>query len=155
MTRTTGGRTLPCLGVGLTREVASVVAFSGFRMKPLYYLERAAGGMVAFEEKAVNCLARGDGLFADCRSLHGCPNAAAKNPAYFERIQRELGLNLVIVGYSGELPGSVLAQSPICGTPSTMDSINAVLARHLDGALCSTHQNWHRVSGTTCRARWR
>jgi hypothetical protein len=70
------------------------------------------------------------GLYTDAKTL-------LQKPAYFERLQRELGLNLVIVGFSGELPGSVLAESPFKEQPPTVESINTVLARHLDGTLCS------------------
>ena len=70
------------------------------------------------------------GLYTDAQTL-------LQKPAYFVRLQQELGLNLVIVGYSGELPGSVLAETPFVGQPPTMASINAVLACHLDGTLCS------------------
>ncbi|MHB9034089.1 MAG: hypothetical protein ACYC6L_13705 [Anaerolineae bacterium] len=58
-------------------------------------------------------------------------------PSYFERLQRVIGLNLVIVGFSGELPASVLAKSPFRKQPDTLDSIKAVLARHLDGGYCT------------------
>lgn len=70
------------------------------------------------------------GLYTDAQTL-------LEKPGYFERLQRELGLNLVIVGFNGELPGSVLAQTPFEGQPPTMASINAILARHLDGTPCS------------------
>jgi hypothetical protein len=70
------------------------------------------------------------GLYTDAQTL-------LQKPAYFQRLQRELGLNLVIVGFSGELPGSVLSESPFKGQPAEIDSIKAVMARHLDGSLCS------------------
>lgn len=70
------------------------------------------------------------GLYTDAQTL-------LQKPDYFRRLQQELGLSLVIIGYSGELPGFVLAQTPFVGDPPTEASISAVLARHLDGTLCS------------------
>ncbi|MHB1354627.1 MAG: hypothetical protein ACYCZF_01470 [Anaerolineae bacterium] len=70
------------------------------------------------------------GLYTDAQTL-------LDKPDYFERLQRELGLSLVIIGFNGELPGAVLAQTPFEGQPPTMASIKAVLARHLDGTPCS------------------
>jgi hypothetical protein len=70
------------------------------------------------------------GFYTDAQTL-------IQKPAYFVRLQEELGLNLVIIGYGGELPGSVLAETPFVGQPPTMASITAALARHLDGSLCS------------------
>jgi hypothetical protein len=70
------------------------------------------------------------GLYTDAQTL-------LQKPDYFTRLQQQIGLNLVIVGYGGELPDSVLALTPFMGQPPTIPSVNAVLARHLDGTLCS------------------
>jgi hypothetical protein len=88
------------------------------------------------------------GLYTDAQTV-------LQKPGYFSRLQQELGLNLVIIGYGGELPGSVLAQTPFVGEPPTIESISAVL----------TPPGWHPLqrqagtgvgfSGTACGAWWR
>ncbi len=59
-------------------------------------------------------------------------------PGYLEALQEHLGLNLVILGFSGELPESVLALSPYDAILPSDDGLQALLCRHLDGRPSAT-----------------
>ncbi len=61
-----------------------------------------------------------------------------KNPGYLETLRRELGLNVAIIGFSGELPPEVLAASPYDGAPPSEERLRSLLCRHLDGAPSAT-----------------
>ncbi len=55
------------------------------------------------------------------------------NPGYLETLQDKLGLNLVILSFTGELPPQVLTLSPYDGAPPSEDRLRALTAQHLDG----------------------
>jgi hypothetical protein len=71
------------------------------------------------------------GLYTEAATL--CHHAG-----YLERLQRDIGLNLVIVGFSGCLPDRVLATTPYDGYPPSDECLQALLCRHLDGAPSAT-----------------
>jgi hypothetical protein len=56
-----------------------------------------------------------------------------KNPGYLEALQRAVGLNLVIVGFSGEVPPEVLAANPFDGQPPSQERILSLITRDIDG----------------------
>lgn len=61
------------------------------------------------------------------------PDAIVDHPDHLEILQNQLGLNLIILSFTGELPQNVLAQSPFDGTPPSDDCIRSLIGRHLDG----------------------
>jgi hypothetical protein len=56
-----------------------------------------------------------------------------KNPDYLTALQDQLGLNLVIMGYSGELPEHILKESPFDGVPLSDACMDTLVAKHIDG----------------------
>ncbi|MEA3407792.1 MAG: hypothetical protein U9R48_06910, partial [Chloroflexota bacterium] len=56
-----------------------------------------------------------------------------QQPGYLELLQERLGLNLVILNFSGELPGSVLTKSPFDQVPPSDETIRSLLCTHIDG----------------------
>ncbi len=65
--------------------------------------------------------------------LYTSAHAILEDPGYLETLQKQLGLNVVIVGFSGELPESVRRLSPFDGTPPSPEVVRSLLCRHLDG----------------------
>ncbi len=61
-----------------------------------------------------------------------------RHAGYLERLQQDIGLNLLIVGFSGRLPDAVTATTPYDGQPPSDDCLQALLCRHLDGAPSAT-----------------
>lgn len=55
------------------------------------------------------------------------------NPDYVTVLRDEIGLNLAIIGFSGELPQDVLDHSPFDGVPLSDACLHSLLIRHLDG----------------------
>ena len=55
-----------------------------------------------------------------------------RNPGYLEALRDRLGLNLVILGFSGEIPGTVRAQSPFGTHPVSEERLHELLCRHVD-----------------------
>jgi hypothetical protein len=66
------------------------------------------------------------------------PGIVIDNPDYLTALRDELGLNLVILGYSGELPPEVVKESPFDGTPPTDECIHSLVAKHVDGQPVDT-----------------
>ncbi|MEW6754087.1 MAG: hypothetical protein AB1505_24375 [Candidatus Latescibacterota bacterium] len=64
--------------------------------------------------------------------------AVLQRPGYLEALQERIGLNLVILGFSGELPPEVLATSPYDGVPPSDERLRGLLCRHLDGQCGAT-----------------
>ncbi len=60
------------------------------------------------------------------------------NPGYLEALREKIGLDWVIIWFSGELPPEVLAASPFDGTPPSPQRIRSLLAHHLDGQPSTT-----------------
>ena len=58
-------------------------------------------------------------------------NEILENPGYLEALRDALGLNLVIVGFSGQLPAEVRAASPFDGMRVSDGRLNELLVRHL------------------------
>ena len=56
-----------------------------------------------------------------------------QNPGYLEALQRGMGLNLVILGFSGEVPPEVMAANPFDGQPPSKERILSLVTRDLDG----------------------
>jgi hypothetical protein len=61
------------------------------------------------------------------------PSQILRNPGYLETLRDELGLNLLVLIYTGELPQRVLAQSPFDGIPPSPENVRSLICRHLDG----------------------
>ncbi len=55
------------------------------------------------------------------------------NPGYLEALQQGMGLNLVILGFSGEVPPEVMALNPFDGQPPSDERILSLITRDLDG----------------------
>jgi len=58
-------------------------------------------------------------------------------PSYFAHLQEAIGLNVVILGFSGELPGEVQAESPFGELPPSREHLSGLLCHHLDGEASS------------------
>jgi hypothetical protein len=71
------------------------------------------------------------GLYLDTATI-------LNNPGYLEALQEQLGLNLVILGFSGQLPQHVLDLSPYDSLPPTDTGLQQLLARHIDGRPSAT-----------------
>ncbi|HMN29565.1 MAG TPA: hypothetical protein PKE45_15550 [Caldilineaceae bacterium] len=61
------------------------------------------------------------------------PQVILSNPGYLEVLRDQLGLNLLVLVWNGELPPEVLAQSPYDGAPPSPERVRTLIARHLDG----------------------
>ena len=55
------------------------------------------------------------------------------NPDYIKALADGMGLNLAILGFSGQLPDSVLAESPYDQTPLSDACLHGIVAKHMDG----------------------
>ena len=55
------------------------------------------------------------------------------NPDYIKALVDGMGLNLAILGFSGQLPEDVLSQSPYDGVPLSDECLHGMVARHMDG----------------------
>jgi len=60
-------------------------------------------------------------------------NQVLKYPDYVERLRDEIGLNTVVMDFSGELPKDVLAKSPYGGRVPTEEELGELVLRHFDG----------------------
>jgi hypothetical protein len=58
------------------------------------------------------------------------PKVIVNNPDYLQRLHDELGLNLLVLIYTGELPDSVLAHSPFDAIPPSPERVTELLAWH-------------------------
>jgi hypothetical protein len=61
------------------------------------------------------------------------PAVIVRNPGYLEVLRDQLGLNLLVLIWTGELPPDVLAHSPFDGAPPSPERVRSIIARHLDG----------------------
>jgi len=57
----------------------------------------------------------------------------SNNPDYVEVLRDEIGLNLAVIGYSGEASEELLRRSPFDGVPLSDECLVSLLARDLDG----------------------
>ena len=55
------------------------------------------------------------------------------SPDYLKALQDKLGLNLVIIGFSGEFPAHVLKESPFDGVPLSAACLDSLVCKHIDG----------------------
>jgi len=60
------------------------------------------------------------------------------DPGYLPALQEQIGLNLVILGFGGQLPQRVLDLSPYDAIPPTEEGLRSLLARHIDGEPSAT-----------------
>jgi hypothetical protein len=56
-----------------------------------------------------------------------------RNPGYLEMLRDKLGLNMVILGFAGQLPDAVRATSPFDGVPVSDARLHELLCQHIDG----------------------
>lgn len=66
------------------------------------------------------------GLYLDSKTI-------LAHPAYLPTLRKEIGLNLIIIGFSGELPEKVRATSPFDHLPPSDERIRELLCQHIDG----------------------
>lgn len=71
------------------------------------------------------------GLYLDARTI-------VDNPDYLKALRDQLGLNLVIVGFTGEIPKEVLAQSPFDGIPPSAEFMRSLLCTLINGQPITT-----------------
>ncbi|MBB29289.1 MAG: hypothetical protein CME25_10370 [Gemmatimonadetes bacterium] len=69
--------------------------------------------------------------------LYLSPNMILKNPAYLETLKREIGLNLALINFTGELSDEVMKANPFDGSPPSDARIRSLLSHHIDGELCT------------------
>lgn len=65
------------------------------------------------------------------------PELIVRNPGYLEALRDGIGLNWVILTFTGELPPEVLAHSPYDSVPPSPARVRRLIAHHLDGAPCT------------------
>jgi len=65
------------------------------------------------------------------------PNQIVRNPTYLNVLRDQVGLNLLVLIYTGEVSQQVLAQSPFDGWPPSPDNIRSILAQRFDGSPCT------------------
>jgi hypothetical protein len=61
-----------------------------------------------------------------------------RNPDYVNALRDRLGLNLVIIGFSGQLSKAMLAMSPFDGVPLSDACLHSLVGTHLDGQPVDT-----------------
>jgi hypothetical protein len=61
------------------------------------------------------------------------PATIVRNPGYLEACRDQMGLNHVIISFTGQLPPEVLATSPFDGLPPSEECVRSLIGRHLDG----------------------
>jgi hypothetical protein len=60
-----------------------------------------------------------------------------RNPGYLEALRDGIGLNWVILTFTGELPPHVLAHSPYDSVPPSPERVRQLISHHLDGTPCT------------------
>ena len=65
------------------------------------------------------------------------PEIIVRNPGYLEALAEKIGLNWVILTFTGELPPEVLAYSPFDSVPPSPERVRQLLAYHIDGQPCT------------------
>jgi hypothetical protein len=65
------------------------------------------------------------------------PEIIVRNPGYLEALRDHIGLNWVVLTFSGELPPELLAQSPYDSAPPSEARVRELIAYHLDGTPCT------------------
>lgn len=65
------------------------------------------------------------------------PEIIVRNPGYLEALRDRIGLNWIILTFSGELPPEVMAHSPYDSVPPSPERVRELIAYHLDGTPCT------------------
>lgn len=65
------------------------------------------------------------------------PELIVRNPGYLEALRDRIGLNWVILTFTGELPPELLATSPYDSVPPSPARVRQLIAHHLDGTPCT------------------
>jgi len=60
-------------------------------------------------------------------------NIVEEHPDYIRRMRDEIGLNTVVLGFTGEMPDEVMRLSPFGGKVPTDEALEKVILRHFDG----------------------
>jgi hypothetical protein len=66
------------------------------------------------------------------------PKTVLRNPGYLEALQKAVGLNLIILSYTGQLSQDVLALNPFDGAPPSDQRIRALITRDIYGRVIAT-----------------
>jgi len=61
------------------------------------------------------------------------PDIIQKHPVYVERLRDEIGLDTVVIPFTGELPDNVMSLSPYGGRTPTDAELDELVLRHFDG----------------------
>ncbi|MEC9378116.1 MAG: hypothetical protein VX528_04045, partial [Candidatus Latescibacterota bacterium] len=61
------------------------------------------------------------------------PDIIQKHPVYVERLRDEIGLDTVVIPFTGELPDEVMKLSPYGGRTPTDAELDQLVLRHFDG----------------------
>jgi hypothetical protein len=61
------------------------------------------------------------------------PDIIQKHPVYVERLRDEIGLDTVVIPFTGELPEDVMSLSPYGGRTPTDAELDELVLRHFDG----------------------
>ncbi|MEZ4732900.1 MAG: hypothetical protein R3E79_37850 [Caldilineaceae bacterium] len=65
------------------------------------------------------------------------PDQIVRNPTYLNVLRDQVGLNLLVLIYTGAVSQQVLAQSPFDGWPPSPETIRSILAQRFDGSPCT------------------
>jgi len=60
-------------------------------------------------------------------------NNIIQNPGYLEALREQIGLNLVIIGFCGEISPEVRALTPYDSLPPSDECMRSLVCRHIDG----------------------
>jgi len=63
------------------------------------------------------------------------PRVVLQNPGYLEALQDAVGLNLIILSYTGQLSQDVLALNPFDGLPPSDERIRSLITRDIYGRI--------------------
>jgi hypothetical protein len=87
------------------------------------------------------------GIYLDSRQI-------LDNPDYVPRLRDQIGLNLAVVSFSGQVSPEVRARSPFDGVPLSDECLLSLVVRHLDGTPVDPAEfDWVRQSvGPSVRA---
>ncbi|SVC84298.1 uncharacterized protein METZ01_LOCUS337152, partial [marine metagenome] len=61
------------------------------------------------------------------------PDVIQKHPGYVERLRDEIGLDTVVIPFTGALPPEILELSPYGGRTPTDAELDELVLRHFDG----------------------
>ncbi len=66
------------------------------------------------------------------------PKTVLHNPGYLEALQKAVGLNLIILSYTGQMSQDVLALNPFDGFPPSDERIRSLITRDIYGRIIAT-----------------